>query len=374
MLPVGNRPFMEHVILALEDNDVRELCVVVGYQKERIMDHFEDGVRYHVNITYIEQDELLGTAHALIKAEPFIDGDFLVVNGDNLLDARAIQDLISSEGENVILAALRRHTGEYGVLTVEHERITRIIEKPGRPCAGILNTGAYRFSPEIFDALRSTPISERGEYEITQALSQMIEEGKEIRATITEGAWADAIFAWNLLNANSQALNAKAAKISGEIEAGTSCRGPVDVGEGSVIRSGSYLIGPVSVGRNCDIGPNVTVLPATSIGDSVRIGSNSELRNTIVMGGTRIGSGTAISDSVIGASCTIGDQLAVDTGPSVVDVEEELHRAEFGAILADNVAVGSRVLMHPGTVIGADSRVGSGAVLRGWIERGSRVI
>ena len=71
MLPVGNRPFMEHVILALAANGVRDLFVVVGYQKERVMDHFEDGIDFGVNITYIEQNELLGTAHALRKAEPY---------------------------------------------------------------------------------------------------------------------------------------------------------------------------------------------------------------------------------------------------------------------------------------------------------------
>jgi NDP-sugar pyrophosphorylase family protein len=148
----------------------------------------------------------------------------------------------------------------------------------------------------------------------------------------------------------------------------------VEVGEGSVVRSGCYITGPVSVGRNCDIGPNVNILPATAIGDSVRIGSNTELRNSIVMNGTRIGSGTIISDSILGASCTLGDQTITETGTAVVDIEDELYRAEFGAILADNDVVGSRVLMNPGTIVGADSRIGSGTSIRGWIDRASRVI
>ena len=374
MLPVGNKPFMEHVILALAANDVKELYIVVGYQKERIMNHFEDGVHYGVEITYIEQKELLGTAHALGMAKPFINEDFLVVNGDNLIDERAVKDLISAEGENVILAVLRSHTGDYGVLTVEQQRVKKITEKPGRACSGILNTGAYRFGPEIFDELFRTPISERGSYELTQTVSQMIEDGKEIRAKIADGVWADAIFSWNLLNANSLALNLMKPKIRGDLEEGARIRGAVEVGEGSVVRSGCYITGPVSVGRNCDIGPNVNILPATAIGDSVRIGSNTELRNSIVMNGTRIGSGTIISDSILGASCTLGDQTITETGTAVVDIEDELYRAEFGAILADNDVVGSRVLMNPGTIVGADSRIGSGTSIRGWIDRGSRVI
>ena len=374
MLPVGNKPFMEHVISALAANDVKELIIVVGYQKERIMNHFEDGIHYGVNITYIEQKELLGTAHALNMARSYITEDFLVVNGDNFIDRRAIKDLISSPGDNVILAVIRSHAGDYGVLTIEQQRVSKIIEKPGRPCSGILNTGAYRFSPEIFEELARTPISERGSYELTQTISQRIKEGKEIRAEITQGVWSDAIFSWDLLEANSLALTLMKPKISGELEEGAKVRGPVDVGSGSIIRSGCYITGPVSIGRNCDIGPNATILPATSIGDSSRIGSSTELRNTIIMKGTRIGSGCIISDSILGESCVAGDQMMAETGAAVVDIEEELYRAEFGAIMADNVAVGSRVLINAGTIVGTGSKIGSGSSIRGMIERDSRMI
>ncbi len=374
MLPVGNKPFMEHVIRALAANDVKDLIIVVGYQKERIMNHFEDGIHYGVNITYIEQKELLGTAHALKTAQPLIAEDFLVVNGDNFIDQRAIKDLISSEGGNVILAVLKSHTGDYGVLTVDQQRVLKIVEKPGRPCSGILNTGAYKFSLEIFDELHKTPISERGSYELTKTISQMIEEGEEIRAKITEGTWSDAIFSWDLLAANSLALSLMKPKILGELEEGARVRGPVDVGVGSIIRSGCYITGPVSIGRNCDIGPNVTILPATSIGDSTRIGSSSELRNSIIMKGARIGSGCIVSDSILGESCAVGDLMIAETGAAIADIEDELYRAEFGAILADNVAVGSRVLMNAGTVVGTNSKIGSGSSIRGMIERESRVI
>lgn len=374
MLPVGNRPFMEHVIIALAANGIKDLYIVVGYQKERVMDYFEDGVDFGVKITYLEQTELLGTAHALRKAESYMDKEFLVVNGDNLIDARAIKELISAKGDNVILAALRSHSGDYGVLMVEQDRVKAIIEKPGRPCSGILNTGAYKFSPAIFDDLMRTPISERGSYELTQTISQMIADGKEIVPQISKGIWADAIFAWDLLNANSMALGMKDTKIAGEVEVGAMIKGAVQVGEGTIIRSGSYLVGPVSIGADCDIGPCATILPSTSIGDSVRIGSHTEIRNSIIMNDARIGSGAIISDSVVGESCTLADQLVVETGPCVVDVEDSFKRAEFGAIFADDVAAGSRVLANAGTVVGTGARIGPGSVVRGWIERDSRVI
>jgi glucose-1-phosphate thymidylyltransferase len=365
---------MEHVIFALAANGIRDLYVVVGYQKERVMDYFEDGVDFGVKITYLEQTELLGTAHALRKAEAYMDEEFLVVNGDNLIDARAIKELIMAKGDNVILAALRSHSGDYGVLMVEQERVKAIIEKPGMPCSGILNTGAYKFSPAIFEDLRRTPISERGSYELTQTISQMISDGKEIVPQITNGIWADAVFAWDLLKANSMALGMKDTKIAGEVELGAMVKGAVEVGEGSIIRSGSYLVGPVSIGKDCDIGPCATILPSTSIGDSVRIGSHTEIRNSIIMDDARVGSGAIISDSVVGASSTLADQLVAETGPCVVDVEDSFSRAEFGAIFADDVTAGSRVLASAGTIVGTGARIGPGSIVRGWIERESRVI
>ena len=374
MLPVGNRPFMEHVIDALAKNGIRDLYIVVGYQKERVMDYFEDGLDFGVDISYLEQNELLGTAHALGKAEEYIDEPFLVVNGDNLIDSRAVSELIAARGDNVILAALRRHSGDYGVLMVEQDRVKGIVEKPGRPCSGILNTGAYKFSPTIFRAIHKTPLSERGSYELTETISQMIAEGEEIVPLIGKGVWADAIFAWDLLHANAMALGLKDAEIEGEVEDGARIKGPVDVGEGSVIRSGSYLVGPVSIGEDCDIGPGTVILPSTSIGDSARIGPHSEIRNSIIMSDARIGSGAIVSDSVVGASSILGDLVAVESGPCVVEVEEAFLRAEFGAILSDNVTAGARVMVHAGTVVGSGARIDSGCAIRSQIERESRVM
>ena len=374
MLPVGNRPFMEHVINALAENDIRDLYIVVGYQKERVMDYFEDGLSFGTKITYLEQNELLGTAHALGKAEPYMDEQFIVVNGDNLIDSRAIKELIAARGENVILAALRQHSGDYGILMVEHERVKAIIEKPGRPCSGILNTGAYKFSLEIFEDIHKTPISERGSYELTETISQMIASGKEIVPLISKGVWADAIFAWDLLHANSLALEKKETRIAGNVEEGASISGPVEVGRGSIIRSGSYLVGPLAIGEDCDIGPGAVILPSTSIGDSVRVGSHCEIRNSIIMNDARIGSGAIVSDSVVGASCILGDQLMVESGPCVVEVEEDFLRAEFGAVFADDVTAGARIFAQAGTVVGSGARIGSGCFIRGQIERESRVM
>jgi glucose-1-phosphate thymidylyltransferase len=365
---------MEHVVRTLVDNGIDEIISVVGYQKERVMDYFEDGVKFGARITYVFQEERLGTAHALRKAQQHIDDQFLVVNGDNILDSRAVSDLLSAEGDYVVLGALREHAGDYGVLVVDGYTVRQIYEKPGRSCAGIVNTGAYKMMPDIFEEIQKTPISERGGYEITQTLNQMIERGVKIRTVVTKGIWCDAVFAWDLLAANSIAAGLIKTEVHGEIEDGAVIRGPVSLGKSSVIRSGSYIVGPVLIGEGCDIGPNVTILPSTTIGDSVRIGSFTEIRNSILMRGCRVGSMSVISDSVIGENCCLGDMCLMEAGRSLAEVEGEFYRTEFGAVIGDSVTAGTRVLMLPCSVVGSSAKIGSGVTIRGSVERGSRVV
>ena len=92
------------------------------------------------------------------------------------------------------------------------------------------------------------------------------------------------------------------------------------------------------------------------------------------MNDARIGSAAIVSDSVVGASSILGDQMMVESGPCVVEVEEAFLRAEFGAIISDNVTAGARVMAHAGTVVGSGARIDSGSIVRGQIERESRVM
>ena len=99
MLPIANRPILEHVIDSLEKNGINEIILVVGYEKERIMDYFQDGLNFGVKIKYVEQKAQLGTAHAIEQAKKLIDPDdsgFLVLNGDNLVEPKTIADLLNN--------------------------------------------------------------------------------------------------------------------------------------------------------------------------------------------------------------------------------------------------------------------------------------
>ncbi len=137
MLPVANRPILEHVISSLEKNEIKEIILVVGYEKERIMNYFEDGLNFGVNISYVEQKAQLGTAHAIEQAKKLIgpeDSEFLVLNGgDNLVEPKTIADLLNNyEGDASLLTVRMEDTAGYGVVLKEKKKVTQILEKrPG---------------------------------------------------------------------------------------------------------------------------------------------------------------------------------------------------------------------------------------------------
>ena len=147
MLPVANRPILEHVISSLEKNEIKEIILVVGYEKERIMNYFEDGLNFGVNISYVEQKAQLGTAHAIEQAKKLIgpeDSEFLVLNGDNLVEPKTIADLLNNyEGDASLLTVRMEDTAGYGVVLKEKKKVTQILEKRPGGLSRLVNTGIY---------------------------------------------------------------------------------------------------------------------------------------------------------------------------------------------------------------------------------------
>src|SRR5690606_14503589 len=130
MLPIANRPILEHVIDSLEKNRITDIILIVGYKKERITDYFEDGLNFGVKIKYIEQKAQRGTAHAIEQAKSMIDpedSEFLVLNGDNLVEPKTIADLLNNyKGDASLLTVKMEETTGYGVILKEKNKVTRI--------------------------------------------------------------------------------------------------------------------------------------------------------------------------------------------------------------------------------------------------------
>ena len=196
LVEVNEKPILEDVFDNLIDIGIDGFVVVVGYKKEKIIERYEDEYR-GVPITYAHQREQKGLAHALLQAEPHIDDDFVVMLGDNIFRAN-LADVVNRQQEDRADAALLveevpyEEASRYGVCdTNEYGEIESVVEKPDDPPSNLVITGFYTFTPAIFHACHLVQPSDRGEYEITDAINLLIQSGRTIDAIRLDGWRAD---------------------------------------------------------------------------------------------------------------------------------------------------------------------------------------
>lgn len=379
LLPVAGKPALDHALLLLKNANINEVGMVVGYGKEQIMERYGDGSKLGMKIEYITQQELIGTANAVAVAKDFVGSErFLVMNGDTLVDQESLNLLLKRYQERnsdpafggIITTIEVEEPEQFGIVFLEGDRVTEIVEKPKEIESKLANAGVYIFDPAIFAAIEKTPKSERGEYELTTSIQILIDDGKNIYASPLQ-MWADVGMPWDLLVANEYFMKGQRGVIHGKVEVGVYIEDTVYVGEGSLIRSGSYIQGPTHIGKNCDIGPNCFIRPFTCIGDNVRIGNAVEVKNSIIMDNTNIGHLTYLGDSVVGSNCNLGAgttiaNLRLDEKPIKMEVSGKVvssGRRKLGTIIADNVKTGINCSINVGVKIGPNSAVGPGAVV-----------
>ena len=377
MLKVGGKPILQYNVEALRDAGVKDISMVVGYHENVIKKHFKDGSDFGVNITYLTQKERLGTAHAIGKASNIVDEEFIVLNGDIIVDPELINSLIGrynqGDASSILVLTKVEDPSSFGVVELDGDLITNIIEKPTPEEApsNLINAGIYIFNPLIFDAIEKTEKSPRGEYEITDSLLIQIRENRGVIGFKSKNKWIDIGRPWELLDVNEHFLKDLETKIEGEVEEGATIHGPVHLGKGSIIRSGSYIMGPVYIGENCDIGPNNYLRKSTFIADNVSIGNAVEIKNSIIMDGTNINHLSYVGDSIIGANCNVAAgtniaNLRFDDGHVKIVVKGakiDSGRRKFGAVFGDGVKTGINSSFNPGVKVGINSRVGSGAII-----------
>lgn len=375
MLPLANKPILEHLLIEASKAGLREFIFIVGYRDEQVRNYFGSGDRWGVSIDYSTQRKQLGTADAIKMVADLIDGNFLVMNGDMIVSKEDIGSLAGRSGNTLSVFEVE-DTRDLGVVEVSGDRILHIHEKTENPPSHMANTGLYLFTPDIFDAVSRTSKSPRGEYEITDALQLMIEQGQQVSYRQIS-YWLDFSYPWDLLTANESLLAGIKPQNLGEVEQNVVLKGAVSIGENTVVRSGSYIVGPVIIGQDCDIGPNCYIRPYTSIGDNCRIGSAVEVKNSIIMNGSKISHQNYVGDSIIGEGCNLGAgtkiaNLRLDK-KDVTAAGRDTKRHKLGAIIGDGVETGINVGINVGSVIGDNTQIGPGAIVSGVILPGSRM-
>ena len=364
MLSIAGKPIVQYVVESLAQNGIRNIVLVVGYRREQVFDYMGSGERFGVDITYITQERQLGTAHALAQAKAVTESEFLVLPGDNLIEADTITQFVAVKPEAMLVKRVD-NPARYGVVTIENGMVKDIVEKPEEAKSNIVNTGIYAFTTEIFSFIEA-------QLDIPDALNNMLAQGYPISAQEADGTWLDVVYPWDILSLNDAVLRQIRANLGGTIETGVSLKGLVSVGKDTIIRSSSYIVGPVVIGNNCDIGPNVCILPATSIGDNVVISSFSNVKNSVIGNDVNIGPGCIIQDSVIDNGCIIKGHFTAYSGQADVKVDE--HRlVNIGAMLGEGCNLGNNVIAQPGVIVGNHCQVQALKLLSGRLPDKSLV-
>jgi glucose-1-phosphate thymidylyltransferase len=255
-------------------------------------------------IHYLVQDRPAGLAHAVLTAREFLAGDDICMFlGDNLIGTR-IRDAVETFGRAREFAAsvmLKEvpNPSQFGVAEVDDAgNVTRLVEKPKEPKSNLALVGIYLFRPSIFDAIAKIKPSARGELEITDAISMLIELGGKVRFERVRSWWLDTGKKDDLLLANDTVLDDRVVyDVRGSVDSESNLSGRVRVEEGATIVRSS-IRGPVVIGKGARI-VDARIGPFTSIGDGVVI-ERSSVDHSVLLEGSRVEDIARLEDSLIG--------------------------------------------------------------------------
>ncbi|MGI8845623.1 MAG: glucose-1-phosphate thymidylyltransferase, partial [Thermoleophilaceae bacterium] len=222
LVPVANKPVLFYGIEAMADAGITEVGIIVAPETgQEIRDSAGDGSQFGVSITYIDQAEPLGLAHAVLTAEPFIgDSPFVMYLGDNLLRngiTHLVETFKAEQPDALILLTPVPDPENYGVAELTEGRVSRLVEKPSEPATDLALVGVYMFTAGIFDAARAIEPSWRGELEITDAIQHVVDSGLRVDPHVVHGWWKDTGQVADMLEANRLILDDLDERLDGEM-------------------------------------------------------------------------------------------------------------------------------------------------------------
>jgi glucose-1-phosphate thymidylyltransferase len=308
LVPVANKPVLFYGIEAMASAGIEDVGIIIAPETgAEIREAAGDGSSFGISIEYIEQDEPLGLAHAVLTAEPFLgDSPFVMYLGDNLL-RDGIVDLVETfrteEPDALILLTPVPDPEHYGVAELSDGRVSRLVEKPKDPATDLALVGVYMFTPAIFDAARAIEPSWRGELEITDAIQTLVDRGHRVDPHIVHGWWKDTGQVHDMLEANRLILDDLTEAVDGEL-VDSRVEGRVVIAEGARLERATVR-GPAIVGSGSRL-TDAYIGPYTAIGDDVTI-EKAELEHSIVLSGSSIADlDFRIEASLIGKNVRIG--------------------------------------------------------------------
>ena len=348
MLPLLDRTILGHTLDMLRDmHNIEETILIVHHGKKEIMERFGESYK-GMSLTYIDQEEPLGTGHAVLMAEYMFNGSddsVLIMNGDDIFNREDLSRLLKKKPSIAVRKVENpKLFGIFESKEIDGSLIaTGLEEKPRYPKSDLANIGCYHLSTSIFSYLRKVKPSQRGEIELTDAIRRYI-DWDDINLLRFTGTWLPIGFPWDLLNANDTLMS-----LSGKQSE------------------------PI-ISESVEFKKNVQIDGTSIIMDGVKLGNDVTIENSIIMEGAQIGSNSVIKDSIIGRDVRIDKDFVTEVsadGPisSLVKGQRvEVDRKRFGCVIGDGARIYKRVTTQPGVKIWPGVTVANKLVVDNDIE------
>ncbi|HUS60886.1 MAG TPA: sugar phosphate nucleotidyltransferase, partial [Acidimicrobiales bacterium] len=357
MMPLANRPMMEHVVTLLREHGFDEIVVTVAFLANAIRTYFGDGSEFGVRMVYATEETPLGTAGSVRNAMDELDERFMVISGDVLTDID-LSAVLAFHDERKALATIglkaMENPLEFGiVITSEDGAIERFLEKPtwGQVFSDTINTGIYVFEPEVFDYIpdgRAVDFSE-------EVFPAMLSDGKPLFGFIAEGYWEDVGTLEAYVKAHQDVLDGKVAVEVPGFRLGEG----IWLGEGAEVHPTARIDGPALIGPYCVVEAGAQIGEYTVLGANVWVGQDAYLDRSVVHDNTYLGPQVRLRGATVGRSCDL----------------RRAARAEEGVVLGDECFVGEHAVINPGVKVYPFKTVEQGAIINSsivWESRGAR--
>jgi glucose-1-phosphate thymidylyltransferase len=307
LVPIANKPILHYVIEDLVGVGITDLGIVVGNTAKEIEKSVGNGSIWDANITYIQQDEPLGLAHAVLISESFLGQEkFVMYLGDNMFEDslhEVVEGFEESSTNARLLLAKVDNPKAFGVAEVDEKGVIKgLIEKPENPKSDLALVGVYLFDSTIYRAVKAIEPSDRGELEITDAIQWMIDEENDIEHRTLKGWWIDTGKKDPLLLCNELVLDKVETLFLSQIGETVTLKGKIVTGENVEIID-SNIQGPVVIGSGVRI-ERSNIGPYVSIGDGCKI-ENSSVDRSVLMKKSYVSGVTQLTKSVLGREVEI---------------------------------------------------------------------
>jgi len=312
MVPIVNKPVMEHIVELLVRHGCRDIMVNLHYLGDQIEQHFGDGSKWGVKIRYSHEDRLWGDAGSVKRCEAFFDRTFIVIGGDDLADMD-LSYLVKMHRERKAICTLGLSLvddpSEYGIALVnDRGRITRFLEKPRgeRIFSNLANTGIYVFEPSVLELIPKDQFFGFGH----NLFPLLLERKYRFYGCLTPGYWRDVGNLRQYQETHNDALRGRV-KVQFPLP---EIRKYVWMGNNVRIAKSAEIGYPVVIGHNCVIEESARVLENSVLGDNCVVERDAVVKESILWEGARVMEKTVLERCVVGKGCQVKSNAAVFDG------------------------------------------------------------